>query len=102
MQLQINYCFTKNLIIMNDREYVSSLGFVAGALSQGIERLPEYVVPAAPEVPEVSEEKGASAVFVPNISEGFSVQGRCLLQQGVKRTCGHSQKSTRVKHAEKK
>ena len=39
---------------MNEKEYVSGLGFVADVISCGIEKLPAYVVPENPSDSETS------------------------------------------------
>lgn len=84
---------------MKEKDYIAGLGFVAGALSRGIEALPEYhVEPEKVFVTEVQPPQVGPEVVIGS-SQGHS---GCNSKQSVKRTCGHSQKSTRVKHAGKK
>ena len=85
---------------MSKRKYIAGLGFVANALSRGIEKLPEYhVEPENVPITEIQPHQIAPSV----INEVSQPRGGCNSQQSaVKQTCGHSQKSTRMKHAEKK
>lgn len=85
---------------MNEKEYVSNLGFVAEALSCGIEKLPKYVVPSDPSSGSETPERPFTAPQTAKLST--TQNGGYDSQQGVKRTCGHSHKSVRVEHSEKK
>ena len=82
---------------MNEKEYISGLRFVANVLSKNFEQLPVYDLEPkdTPIERKIYPDQTETPIQTRVVQMGFS-------QQGIKRTCGHAQKSTRVEHAEKK
>ena len=79
---------------MNESRFIAGVRFVVDATCAHIEKLPEIDVPLQESSAHLSERKNLFSESRGCKSQAEDVSLRCS-QQGVKRSCGQSQKSVR-------